>query len=128
MADPVHPLLDGGASAVEDNRPGRKAPGGTERANGTPSAVPSTPAARSGSPAPLTATALADPGPLTADELPDGLVVADDAGRVVVYNRAAARLTGNPGQVFFPLGIVENPHPILATCQSEHGQRQIPTA
>jgi hypothetical protein len=29
-----------------------------------------------------------------ADELPDGLVVADDAGRVVVYNRAAVRLTG----------------------------------
>jgi hypothetical protein len=94
MADPMRPLLDGGASAVEDNRPGRKAPGGTERASGTPSAVPSTPAARSGSPAPLTAKSLADPGPLTADELPDGLVVADDAGRVVVYNRAAARLTG----------------------------------
>jgi signal transduction histidine kinase len=31
---------------------------------------------------------------LIADELPDGLVVADDAGRVVVFNRAAARLTG----------------------------------
>jgi signal transduction histidine kinase len=31
--------------------------------------------------------------PLTADELPDGLVVADDAGRVVLFNRAAARLT-----------------------------------
>jgi hypothetical protein len=29
-----------------------------------------------------------------ADELPDGLVVADDTGRVVVYNRAAVRLTG----------------------------------
>jgi signal transduction histidine kinase len=29
-----------------------------------------------------------------ADELPDGLVVADDVGRVVVYNRAAVRLTG----------------------------------
>jgi len=28
-----------------------------------------------------------------ADELPDGLVVADDLGRVIVYNRAAARLT-----------------------------------
>jgi hypothetical protein len=28
------------------------------------------------------------------DELPDGLVVADDAGRVVVFNRAAVRLTG----------------------------------
>ena len=31
---------------------------------------------------------------MLADELPDGLVVADDAGRVVVFNRAAARLTG----------------------------------
>jgi hypothetical protein len=31
---------------------------------------------------------------LTVDELPDGLVVADCAGRVVVFNRAAARLTG----------------------------------
>jgi hypothetical protein len=29
-----------------------------------------------------------------ADELPDGLVVADDAGRVVVFNRSAVRLTG----------------------------------
>ena len=28
-----------------------------------------------------------------ADELPDGLVVADDVGRVIVFNRAAARLT-----------------------------------
>ncbi len=30
---------------------------------------------------------------LMADELPDGLVVADDVGRVIVFNRAAARLT-----------------------------------
>ena len=29
-----------------------------------------------------------------ADELPDGVVVADEVGRVVVFNRAAARLTG----------------------------------
>jgi signal transduction histidine kinase len=29
-----------------------------------------------------------------ADELPDGLVIADHAGRVIVFNRAAARLTG----------------------------------
>ena len=120
MADPVRPLLDGGASAVEDNRPGRKAPGGTERASGMPPAAPSAPAAQSspggttpvppesspegttprarrdgaGSPAPLTAKSLTDAQSLTADELPDGLVIADDAGRVVVYNRAAVRLTG----------------------------------
>jgi hypothetical protein len=29
-----------------------------------------------------------------ADDLPDGLVVADEAGRVTVFNRAAGRLTG----------------------------------
>jgi signal transduction histidine kinase len=29
-----------------------------------------------------------------ADELPDGVVVADEVGRIVVFNRAAARLTG----------------------------------
>jgi PAS domain S-box-containing protein len=57
---------------VEDNRPGRKASGGPRRAVGT------SPEAQS----------------LNADELPDGLVVADEVGRVVVYNRAAARLTG----------------------------------
>jgi signal transduction histidine kinase len=31
-----------------------------------------------------------------ADDLPDGLVIADHAGRIVVFNRAAARLTGMP--------------------------------
>jgi len=31
---------------------------------------------------------------LSADELPDGLVVADQSGRIVVFNRAAQRLTG----------------------------------
>jgi signal transduction histidine kinase len=42
----------------------------------------------------------AAPGPVLvssmacADELPDGLVIADHAGRVMVFNRAAARLTG----------------------------------
>src|ERR1700719_936195 len=111
-------LLDGGTSAVEDNRPGRKAPGGLGRASGMPPAAPSAPAAPSspggtlrspggtppdppartpreaGNPAPLTAKGLADAQSLIADELPDGLVVADDAGRVIVYNRAAVRLTG----------------------------------
>jgi signal transduction histidine kinase len=33
-------------------------------------------------------------GLLSADELPDGLVVADHAGRVIVFNSAAQRLTG----------------------------------
>jgi signal transduction histidine kinase len=33
-------------------------------------------------------------GLVCADELPDGLVIADHAGRVTVFNRAASRLTG----------------------------------
>ncbi len=35
-------------------------------------------------------------GFVCADDLPDGLVVADHAGRVTVFNRAASRLTGIP--------------------------------
>ena len=35
---------------------------------------------------------------LTADELPDGLVIADECGRVVVFNRAAVRLTGTAAE------------------------------
>jgi PAS domain S-box-containing protein len=35
-----------------------------------------------------------------ADELPDGVVVADEVGRVIVFNRAAGRLTGlDPAEV-----------------------------
>jgi PAS domain S-box-containing protein len=35
-----------------------------------------------------------------ADEMPDGVVVADEAGRIVVFNRIAARLTGlDPAEV-----------------------------
>jgi signal transduction histidine kinase len=38
-------------------------------------------------------------GPMAcADELPDGLVIADDAGRVLVFNSAASRLTGIPAR------------------------------
>jgi hypothetical protein len=63
-----------------------------------PSAVPSAPAVAyaSGKTVLPVSTPLADAQSLVADELPDGLVVADDAGRVVVFNRAAARLTGLP--------------------------------
>jgi hypothetical protein len=35
---------------------------------------------------------------LSADELPDGLVVADETGRLLVFNRAAVRLTGVPSE------------------------------
>jgi PAS domain S-box-containing protein len=65
---------------VQDNRPDRVTPAGSARAGGMPT--------------PLTPGALTEAQALIADELPDGLVVADDAGRVVVFNRAAARLTG----------------------------------
>ncbi len=35
-----------------------------------------------------------------ADELPDGVVVADETGRIIVFNRVAARLTGlDPAEV-----------------------------
>ena len=61
---------------MEDNQPGRgtRAPGATV-------------------PTPFAAGAAADAQAQMADELPDGLVVADDTGRVVVFNRAAVRLT-----------------------------------
>jgi signal transduction histidine kinase len=36
------------------------------------------------------------PGGIGADDLPDGLVVADEAGRVVCFNAAAARITAVP--------------------------------
>jgi signal transduction histidine kinase len=68
---------------VEDNTAPRGTPRGPGRAVGAPAA----------STAPLTAQSLAAAQALMADEFPDGLVVADDAGRVIVFNRAAARLT-----------------------------------
>ena len=86
---------------MESNRPGRRATGGSGRASGMPAATPAARPAPSspggtlpGGTGPLTARELAEAQSLLADELPDGLVVADDAGRVVVFNRAAARLTG----------------------------------
>jgi PAS domain S-box-containing protein len=66
---------------VEDKRPGRTGLGQCRPAAG-PAAVTSP----DGHPA--------EAQSLIADELPDGLVVADDSGRVVVFNRAAVRLTG----------------------------------
>jgi signal transduction histidine kinase len=65
---------------VEDKRPGRTGLGQSRRVGG--SAVATT-----------LVGSLADAQSLIADELPDGLVVADDMGRVVVFNRAAVRLT-----------------------------------
>jgi signal transduction histidine kinase len=46
----------------------------------------------------LVRTAGAPSGLVCADDLPDGLVIADETGRVSVFNPAAARLTGTaPG-------------------------------
>jgi PAS domain S-box-containing protein len=80
----MRPLPDGGVAVVEDNIASRATPG---QAGGMPAVSPS-PLAQS-----LTAAQA-----LMADDLPDGLVVADDAGRVVVFNRAAARLTGTAAE------------------------------
>src|SRR5215467_12678905 len=43
---------------------------------------------------PIQRQQLRPPDLLSADELPDGLVVADQCGRVIIFNRAAERLTG----------------------------------
>jgi signal transduction histidine kinase len=75
---------------VEDNRPGRRPPGtGRGRAGRAPSGR----TAGSSDARPLAAA-----DSLTADDLPDGLVVADESGRVIVFNRAAARLTAVPAE------------------------------
>jgi PAS domain S-box-containing protein len=69
---------------VEDNRSGRGGLGRSTRAAGSRAAG-------------TLVGSLVGPGvydqALIAEELPDGLVVADDSGRVIVFNRAAARLT-----------------------------------
>ena len=78
----MRPLPDGGMAVVEDNTANRGFPD-------APGHVSSLPAASF----PVAAQSLATAQSLLADEFPDGLVVADDAGRVIVYNRAAARLT-----------------------------------
>jgi PAS domain S-box-containing protein len=77
---------------VEDNTGSRGTPGDSGHTGHT-GGVPAAGAA----PAPL-AQSLAAAQALMADELPDGLVVADDVGRVIVFNRAAARLTGTAAE------------------------------
>jgi signal transduction histidine kinase len=81
---------------VEDNTAGRgSAPGGPGHADGAPAPEQSPLAADppSAARASLGAQCLTTAESLMADELPDGLVVADDAGRVIIFNQAAARLT-----------------------------------
>jgi len=82
---------------VEDNTAGRgSAPGGPGHADGTPAPEQAPLAADppSAARASLAAQSVPAAESLMADELPDGLVVADDAGRVIIFNQAAARLTG----------------------------------
>ena len=81
---------------MEDNTAGQgTAPGGPGPADGAPAPEQSPLAADppSAAPASLAAQRMTAPESLIADELPDGLVVADDAGRVIIFNQAAARLT-----------------------------------
>jgi signal transduction histidine kinase len=64
-----------------------------ETADGHDSGISSVPAEGSPLKAPIGSL-------IFADELPDGVVVADEVGRIVVFNRAAARLTGlDPAEV-----------------------------
>ena len=89
---------------MEDKTTGRSNPGPFEPAGGLPAAPPSpqAPSALAAAQAPFPRTPQpqsADSLPwLMADELPDGLVVADDMGRVIVFNRAAARLTSTAAE------------------------------
>jgi signal transduction histidine kinase len=81
---------------VEDNTAGRgTAPGRPGHADGAPAPEQSPLAADppSAAPASLAAQRMTAAESLMADEIPDGLVVADDAGRVIIFNQAAARLT-----------------------------------
>ena len=81
---------------MEDNTAGQgTAPGGPGPADGAPAPEQSPPAADppSAARASLAAQCTTAAESLMADEIPDGLVVADDAGRVIIFNQAAARLT-----------------------------------
>ena len=76
---------------MEDNTASRGMPGPFDRVGGLPAEPPPplAPQALNASQPPAAKT-----WPMmTVDELPDGLVVADDMGRVIVFNRAATRLT-----------------------------------
>ena len=81
---------------MEDNTAGQgTAPGGPGPADGAPAPEQSPLAADppSAARASLAAQCTTAAESLMVDEIPDGLVVADDAGRVIIFNQAAARLT-----------------------------------
>ncbi|MEU8464966.1 ATP-binding protein [Streptomyces sp. NPDC029003] len=96
---PGAPGAPGPAGAHPSPRPphaGSAAPAGSAAAPAGSGASAAVPAAERGAPA----GAVVDDGfGIDPDELPDGLVVADHAGRVICFNRAAARMTAtDPGQ------------------------------
>ena len=77
----------------------------SSRASSAPQSA-GTPANRDSADGQVSGTSPLPEGPVPAgslvfaDELPDGVVVADDAGRIIVFNRVAARLTGlDPAEV-----------------------------
>jgi signal transduction histidine kinase len=81
---------------VEDNTAGQgTASGGPGHADGAPAPEQSPLAADppSAARASLPAQCMTAAESLMVDEIPDGLVVADDTGRVIIFNQAAARLT-----------------------------------
>lgn len=81
---------------MEDNTAGQgTAPGGPGHVEGAPAPEQSPLAADlpSAARASLPAQCMTAAESLMADEIPDGLVVADDSGRVIIFNQAAARLT-----------------------------------
>ncbi|MDH6539242.1 signal transduction histidine kinase [Streptomyces sp. SPB4] len=114
---PGGPTAEGSAAGAS-RAPGGSAPGGSAAGSRTtgPSPVPggsapggsalgSSSAAGSGPGFPPAAPGVLDDAPagdgfgMDPDELPDGLVVADHTGRVICFNRAAARMTAtDPGQ------------------------------
>ncbi len=85
--------VTGGPVAAAAGGPVAAAAGGPVAAAGQPAVAPldlasaATGAALPAEPDVLTSLVL-------ADDLPDGLVIADQTGRVAVFNRAATRLTG----------------------------------
>ncbi|MGW0929907.1 ATP-binding protein [Streptomyces sp. NPDC002644] len=74
---------------------------GTSTSKGTPSGTaPGAPRPRGNAPGPPVAApdVLPPDGAVRPDDLPDGLVVADERGRVVCFNAAAERITATPAQ------------------------------
>ena len=71
------------ASRAPSVPPAAQRPGGRETANGPGPGV-----------SPLAEESAPIGSLVFADELPDGVVIADQVGRIVVFNRVAARLTG----------------------------------